>query len=509
MGTYLKKRVFSLVALSLVVISVSMFFSFGGREAISQKFRKRTTMSMIRTLDETVRLAEKNFYEDVDREKLYEGAIQGALSALGDPYSFYQSPQEQQYEQETLIRGKFGGLGITIYEDSGLVKIARPLPNTPAMRARLHAGDYIIKVEDEPVSIGGTTGVTLNDVVSKIRGEIGTDITITIQRRNVEKPFDVTLTRAEIEISSVEQTIIDQSIGYIRLNRFTGLTDKEFRQAMQTLFPDGQIKDIRSLILDLRYNPGGLLISANSVTDAFLAGGLIVYTKGRLAQFNREHRASGRTLCPLNTDVIVLINEYSASGSEIVAGALKDHKRALLVGEKTYGKGVVQQRFSLESGGAVSLTISTYYTPNDVSINKKGIEPHIEVVPLQLETDVAQMRQKMRLGRHVNNFVINWIEEQEKELGVVPKNFSPFTSKMPELMQKLVENDIQLSEELVRLEAQRIFNDNVGIYQLIDRENDRQLQEAIQLIQQGKVRKLIQEYSANTSKTADDNKLKL
>ena len=278
---------------------------------------------------------------------------------------------------------------------------------------------------------------------------------------------------------------------------------------MQTLFPDGQIKDIRSLILDLRYNPGGLLISANSVTDAFLAGGLIVYTKGRLAQFNREHRAGDRTLCPLNTDVIVLINEYSASGSEIVAGALKDHKRALLVGEKTYGKGVVQQRFSLESGGAVSLTISTYYTPNDTSINKKGIEPHIEVVPLQLETDVAQMRQKMRLGRYVNNLVINWIEEQEKELGVVPKKFSLFTSKMPELMQKLVENDIQLSEELVRLEAQRIFNDNVGIYQLIDRENDRQLQEAIQLIQQGKVRKLIQEYSANTSKTTDDNKLKL
>ena len=155
MGTYLKKKAFPLLALSVVVVSVSMFFSFGGREAVSQRFKKRTTMSMIRTLDETVRLAEKNFYEDVDREKLYEGAIQGALSALGDPYSFYQSPQEQQYEQETLIRGKFGGLGITIYEDSGLVKIARPLPNTPAMRAGLHAGDYIVKVEGDPsVSVG-------------------------------------------------------------------------------------------------------------------------------------------------------------------------------------------------------------------------------------------------------------------------------------------------------------------------------------------------------------------
>ena len=509
MGTYLKKKAFPLLALSVVVVSVSMFFSFGGREAVSQRFKKRTTMSMIRTLDETIRLAEKNFYEGVDREKLYEGAIQGALSALGDPYSFYQSPQEQQYEQETLIRGKFGGLGITIYEDSGLVKIARPLPNTPAMRAGLHAGDYIVKVEGDPVSIGGTTGVTLNDIVTKIRGEIGTDITITIQRRSVKEPFDVTLTRAEIKISSVEQTIIDGSIGYMRLNRFTGLTDKEFRQAMQKFFPNGKIKDVKSLILDLRYNPGGLLVSANSVTDAFLSGGLIVSTKGRLAQFNREHLASSRTICPLNVDVIVLINEYSASGSEIVAGALKDHKRALLVGEKTYGKGVVQQRFSLESGGAVSLTISTYYTPNDVSINKKGIEPHIKVTPLQLETDVAQMRQKMRLGRYVNNFVINWIEEEEKSLGSVPKNFSPFVSKMPDLMQQLAENEIELSEELVRLEAERIFNDNVGIYQLIDRENDRQLQEAILLIQQEKVQSSIQEYSTNTSQTTDDSQSKL
>jgi len=192
-----------------------------------------------------------------------------------------------------------------------------------------------------------------------------------------------------------------------------------------------------------------------------------------------------------------------------VAGALKDHKRALLVGEKTYGKGVVQQRFSLESGGAVSLTISTYYTPNDVSINKKGIEPHIKVTPLQLETDVAQMRQKMRLGRYVNNFVINWIEEEEKSLGSIPKNFSPFVSKMPDLMQKLAENEIELSEELVRLEAERIFNDNVGIYQLIDRENDRQLQEAILLIQQEKVQSSIQEYSTNTDQTTDDSQSKL
>ena len=170
-----------------------------------------------------------------------------------------------------------------------------------------------------------------------------------------------------------------------------------------------------------------------------------------------------------------------------MAGALKDHKRALLVGETTYGKGVVQQRFSLESGGAVSLTISTYYTPNDVSINKKGIEPHIKVTPLQLETDVAQMRQKMRLGRYVNNFVINWIEEEEKSLGSIPKNFSPFVSKMPDLMQELAENEIELSEELVRLEAERIFNDNVGIYQLIDRENDRQLQEAISKLKENVV----------------------
>ena len=493
MGSYLKKRTVSVVALSLVVISASLFFGLGGREAVSQRFKNRNTLTMIQTLNETVRLAEKNFYEEIDREKLYKGAIQGALAALGDPYSFYQSPQEQKYEQETLIRGKFGGLGITIYEDNSLVKIARPLPNTPAMRAGLHAGDYIIKVEGEPVNIGGTTGVTLNDVVSKIRGEINTDITITIQRRSVEKPFDVTLTRAEIKISSVEQTTIDEEIGYIRLNRFTGLTNKEFHEAMQTFFPDDRIEDVKSLILDLRYNPGGLLISANAVTDAFLSGGLIVSTKGRLTQFNREHRATSRTLCPPEVDVIVLINEYSASGSEIVAGALKDHQRAVLIGEKTYGKGVVQQRFSLENGGAISLTISTYYTPNDVSINKKGIEPHIKVEPLQLKTEVAQMRQKMRLGQYVNKFVLKWIGDEEKRIGAIPKDFLPFSLKLPGLMQELARNEIQLSEELVKLEAERIFNANVGIYQLIDRENDRQLQEAIQLIMAGQVQKTMKE----------------
>lgn len=493
MGSYLKKRTVSVVVLSLAAISVSLFFGLGGREAVSQRFKNRNTLMMIQTLNETVRLAEKNFYEEVDREKLYEGAIQGALAALGDPYSFYQSPQEQQYEQETLIRGKFGGLGITIYEDNGLVKIARPLPNTPAMRAGLNAGDYIIKVESEPVNIGGTTGVTLNDVVSKIRGEINTDITITIQRRSVEKPFDVTLTRAEIKISSVEQAIIDEEIGYIRLNRFTGLTNKEFHEAMQTFFPNDRIGDVKSLILDLRYNPGGLLISANAVTDAFLSGGLIVSTKGRLTQFNREHRATSRTLCPPEVDVIVLINEYSASGSEIVAGALKDHQRAVLIGEKTYGKGVVQQRFSLENGGAISLTISTYYTPNDVSINRKGIEPHIQVEPLQLETEVAQMRQKMRLGKYVNKFVMKWIGEEETRIGSVPQDFLLFSLKLPELMQELAQNEIQLSEELVKLEAERIFNANVGIYRLIDRENDRQLQEAIQLIMAGQVQKTMKE----------------
>ena len=262
---------------------------------------------------------------------------------------------------------------------------------------------------------------------------------------------------------------------------------------MQTFFPNDRIEDVKSLILDLRYNPGGLLISANAVTDAFLSGGLIVSTKGRLTQFNREHRATSRTLCPPEVDVIVLINEYSASGSEIVAGALKDHQRAVLIGEKTYGKGVVQQRFSLENGGAISLTISTYYTPNDVSINRKGIEPHIKVEPLQLETEVAQMRQKLRLGKYVNKFVMKWIGEEETRIGSVPQDFLLFSLKLPELMQELAQNEIQLSEELVKLEAERIFNANVGIYRLIDRENDRQLQEAIQLIMAGQVQKTMKE----------------
>jgi carboxyl-terminal processing protease len=216
-------------------------------------------------------------------------------------------------------------------------------------------------VNGEVINIGGPTGKTLEDVVDVLRGEIGTQVTVTIQRRGHLEPFDVTLTRAEIPIDSVEEMMLEERIGYIQIHSFTGRTSEEFRDALTELL-NAKGGGMKSLILDLRDDPGGLLEAAKYVADAFLSEGIIVSTKGRYHRFDQGYPADREVLCPPEVGLVVLVNEYSASGSEIVAGAIKDSKRGILLGTKTFGKGVVQQRFPLDNGGgAVSLTISTYY----------------------------------------------------------------------------------------------------------------------------------------------------
>jgi carboxyl-terminal processing protease len=224
------------------------------------------------------------------------------------------------------------------------------------------------------------------------------------------------------------------------------------------------------------------------VADAFISRGNIVSTQGRLNRYNQEYPATPETLCPAEIELVVLVNEYSASGSEIVAGAIKDAKRGAILGKKTFGKGVVQQRFplnSLNKAGAVSLTISTYYTPSGVSINETGIEPNVEVEMSKLDEVTAAMRLYAR--KYVKTFVEEWIERTEKEMGETPKDFSQLEADLPELMTTLAEHNITLDMEIVRNEANAFFNRNVGIYQLIDAINDNQLQDAIQLIKTGGV----------------------
>lgn len=476
-----RKHTLPITILAAAVIVVLFLVPLGEKTALSENI-----ITLQKVLIEVIRKADVNYYKNIDQEEMLEGAIKGALAALDDPYSFYLPPMDQKREAENLYHAKFGGLGIRIYADKGFIKIARPLSNTPAMRAGLQAGDYITKVDGETIHIG-TGEQTLLDVVDVLRGIIGTEVTITVQRRGHPDPFDVTLTREEIEIPSVEQTMLGDGIGYIKIENFTGRTVEEFRRALDTLLnaEDGTMK---ALILDLRDNPGGLLQAAYDVADAFIAEGIIVSTQGRLNRYNQQYPATPDTLCPAEVELIVLVNGYSASGSEIVAGAIKDSKRGAILGTKTFGKGVVQQRFplrTLNNAGAVSLTISTYYTPNGTSIHEDGIEPNRVVGMSELDEITALMRQKMFIGQHLKKFVEEWIEATEKEIGETPKDFSKLEADLPELMATLAENDITLDIDIVKKDANKLFNANVGIHQLIDLPNDNQLQDAIQLIKTG------------------------
>ena len=475
-----RKHTLPIAILGAAIIIALFLVPLGEKTALSQR-AGRNSLMLQKALIEAIRKAEVHYYKDIDQQEMYEGAIKGALVALDDPYTFYLPPVDQKREAENLYHAKFGGLGIRIYEDKGFIKIARPLPKTPAMRAGLQAGDYITKVDGEPIHISAG-GQTLSEVVDILRGLVGTEVTVTVQRRGYSDPFDVTLIREEIKISSVEHTMLENRIGYIKIESFTGRTLEEFKKALQTLLhaEDGAMK---ALVLDLRDNSGGLLQAAYDVANAFISKGIIVSTHGRLNRYNQQYPATSEILCPMEIELVVLVNEYSASGSEIVAGAIKDSKRGAILGKKTFGKGVVQQRFplnSLNKEAAVSLTISTYYTPNGVSINEKGIEPNIVVEMSKLDEVTAAVRLYAR--KYVKTFVEEWIERTEKEMGETPKDFSRLEAALPDLMTTLAENKISLDMEIVKNEANAFFNRNVGIDQLIDLINDNQLQNAIQLI---------------------------
>ena len=480
-----RKHTLPIAVLAAAVIIALFLVPLGEKTALSDRDGKNI-INLQKALIEVIRKADVHYYDDVDQREMFEGAIKGSLAALNDPYTFYLPPVDQKREEENLYHARFGGLGIRIYEDKGFIKIARPLPSTPAMRAGLQAGDYITKVDGEPIHISAG-GQTLSEVVDTLRGIVGTEVTVTVQRRGHSEPFDVTLVREEIKIESVRETMLEDGIGYIKIESFTGRTVDEFQQALKTLL-DADDGAMKSLILDLRHNPGGLLKAAYDVTNAFISRGVIVSTQGRLNRYNQEYLATAEMLCPAEVELVILVNEYSASGSEIVAGAIKDSKRGAILGKKTFGKGVVQQRFplnALEKEAAVSFTISTYYTPSGVSINEKGIEPNIEVTMSKLDEVTAAMRLYAR--KYVETFVEDWIERTEKEIGETPKDFAQLEPELPELMATLVENKIILDIEIVKNEANMFFNRNVGIDPLVDLVNDNQLQEAIQLIKTGGV----------------------
>src|SRR5215468_9035747 len=318
----------------------------------------------------------KAYVEDVGDDTLVEGAINGMLTAL-DPHSNYLNAKSFN-DMKVQTRGEFGGLGIEVSMENGLVKVVSPIDDTPAARAGLKPGDLITHLDGEPVQ-----GMTLPEAVEKMRGLVGSDIKLTIRREGKE-PFDVKLTRATIRIQSVRSHLEASNLGYIRITSFNEQTDVGLNNAMKSLKTQAGNK-LSGVILDLRNNPGGLLDQAVAVSDAFLDKGEIVSTRGRRSEDAQRYNARPGDIAS-GLPVAVLINGGSASASEIVAGALQDHHRAILLGTKSFGKGSVQTIIPLPGHGAMRLTTARYYTPSGRSIQAKGIDPDIVVEAAKIET---------------------------------------------------------------------------------------------------------------------------
>ena len=333
-------------------------------------FSKNDLYEKIDLFGEVLENIKKDYVDEVDQAEMMDSAINGVLQSL-DPYSAYMSP-ELFKEMQTDTKGEFGGLGIEIGMEAGVVKVISPIDDTPAATAGIKAGDYIVKIGKEQVQ-----GKTLMEAVKLMRGPVGTSIDLTVRRKNVKKPLEFKIIRKIIEVKSVNSEIIskEKNIGYVRLKSFNENSDKQFLDAIKNFEKN---KKIKGYVLDLRNNPGGLLTQAINITDFFLDDGEIVSTKGRNVSETRKFFARKGDEVK-GKPIVVLINNGSASAAEIFAGALKDHKRAIILGESSYGKGSVQSIIPLKNGGGIRLTISKYYLPSGKSISEVGVTPDILV----------------------------------------------------------------------------------------------------------------------------------
>ena len=311
----------------------------------------------------------EEYVDDVNQSESMDAAINGLLQSL-DPYSAYMSPESFE-SMQTETSGEFGGLGIEVGMEAGVVKVISPIDNTPASKAGLKAGDFIVKINGTQVQ-----GKSLIEAVDLMRGPVGSSIEITVRRIGVKKALIFNITREVIEVQSVKAELIDKKVGYIRLTSFNSNSSQQIKEKIKKL---NKNKNLKGYVLDLRNNPGGLLSQAIKISDFFLENGEIVSTKSRNISENRKWFAKKGDLTN-GKALIVLINYGSASASEIVAGALKDHKRAIILGENSYGKGSVQSIIPLKNRGAIRLTIAKYYLPSGKSISEVGVTPDIEVI---------------------------------------------------------------------------------------------------------------------------------
>ncbi|WP_353570401.1 S41 family peptidase [Candidatus Albibeggiatoa sp. nov. BB20] len=351
----------------------------------------------LRAFTEVFHRIKSNYVEDVEDSVLLENAIKGMLSGL-DPHSNYLD-SDAFMELQTSTTGEFGGLGIEVGMEDGFVKVIAPIDDTPAQRAGVEAGDMIIRLDDTPVK-----GMTLMDAVKVMRGKPDTKILLTIVRETADKPLKIEITRDIIQVKSVKSRILDKGYGYVRVSHFQAHTGEDLEKAITELKKENKAQ-LDGLILDLRNNPGGVLNAAVDVSDAFLNKGLIVYTEGRVEDSSFTFKAQLGDLID-GAPIVVLVNGGSASASEIVAGALQDHKRAVIMGNKTFGKGSVQTILPMNNNAALKLTTARYYTPAGRSIQAEGINPDIELSHVEIakvkKTDDEGLKEADLVG-HLSN----------------------------------------------------------------------------------------------------------
>lgn len=431
-----------LVLITGVTLGISLAI---GQGVFADKSASKATsvlpLNELRSFTEVFARIKKDYVEEVSDKTLLENAIRGMLSGL-DPHSSYLDAEHFK-ELKVGTSGEFGGLGIEVGMEDGFVKVISPIDGTPAMRAGVKAGDLVIRLDEKPVK-----GMTLHDAVKIMRGKIGTDIVLTIIREGEERPLKITITRDVIKVKSVRTKDLGDGFGYLRISQFQSRTGENLTEAIEKLKKENGGK-LNGMVLDLRNNPGGVLNAAVEVSDAFLNDGLIVYTQGRIADSEMKFSATPRRLLD-GAPLVVLVNGGSASASEIVAGALQDHKRAVIIGSRTFGKGSVQTILPLGENSALKLTTARYYTPSGRSIQAEGITPDIVLEPVKL-TKLEGFGERVKeadLSGHLDKG--NEKAKDDKKDGK--------KKDVPEL--SLAQRDYQLFEALNVLKGMNILRQN-------------------------------------------------
>ncbi|MFO7849918.1 MAG: S41 family peptidase [Spirochaetia bacterium] len=485
-------------------IAVTAFLAvFAGAVAFSPFLlfaeQKEDTQQYINRLQYAFDFILENYVEEVPAEELFEGAMEGLFESLDDPYSYYLTADDMSDMSDTTT-GKFGGVGLYIsrpadaeeaeneeeLEDDSLlerepdderskyIKVVAPIEDTPAFRAGIHAGDHITKVEDE-----STAELTVDEVVDRLRGTPGSDVTVTILR-DKDITFEVTITRAVIEVPTVKHDMINDEIGYLRIIQFTPYTSEKVREAMEEFSEE----DYTSLIIDVRGNPGGLLTAVTNTLDLFLPSGVMVSTKSRIPQENEIFEASSSSIVSEDLPITVLIDQGSASASEILAGAFKDTGRGTLIGTKTFGKGSVQKIIPFGQSG-FKLTISRYFTPGNVNIDKVGIKPDIKVEEEELTDEDSDSLKHIFENSYIKNYVDENPEASEEE--------------KREFIQSLQDKEeISIETTVLRKLLKNEYQRRMDFPPIYDLEYDKALQEAVEMLEENEVQPEFRPYDAST-----------